>query len=253
MPAESLDRARATPLWAQLEADLRRRLQANDFSDGNFLTDTELVNEYGVSRHTAREAVRRLSIDGLIRRERGRGTLVNRIEFEQSLGTLYSLFRSIEASGVEQTSDVLQLEVVRDSDAAAALKLQPQADLVLLSRLRHAGGEPLAIDRAWLPAAVASALLSVDWAHTALYDQLRVIGVGAPTHGRERLAAVSLSPQDSAQLECESGAAAFRLERIGFVDDTPIERRITVVRGDRFGFVAEWMSGSPSALRASPS
>ena len=31
---------------------------------------------------------------GLLRRERGRGTVVNRSEFEQPLGTAYSLFQS---------------------------------------------------------------------------------------------------------------------------------------------------------------
>ena len=61
-----------------------------------------------------REAVRHLNKTGLLKRERGRGTVVNKAEFEQSLGTLYSLFQSVESTGVSQTSEVLGLAVVTD-------------------------------------------------------------------------------------------------------------------------------------------
>ena len=60
MPIERLQRDHPMPLWAQLEAELRRRLQAGEFADGAFPTDLELTRSYEVSRHTVREAVRQL-------------------------------------------------------------------------------------------------------------------------------------------------------------------------------------------------
>ena len=93
----SLDRSSPMPLWAQLETALRTRLDSNEF-DERFPTDSELVEQYGVSRHTVREAIRHLNKTGILRRERGRGTVVNRAEFEQPLGALYSLFQSIETA-----------------------------------------------------------------------------------------------------------------------------------------------------------
>ncbi|MCO4833440.1 MAG: GntR family transcriptional regulator, partial [Acidimicrobiaceae bacterium] len=92
MSAQPLDRNSPLPLWAQLEADLQRRLDSGEFNDGPFPTDLALTNDYDVSRHTVREAIRHLNKTGVLKRERGRGTVVNRSEFEQSLGTLYSLF-----------------------------------------------------------------------------------------------------------------------------------------------------------------
>lgn len=107
----TLDRSSPLPLWAQLLADLRARLDAGELTD-EFPTDLELTTEYGVSRHTAREAVRRLQAEGVVTRERGRGTFVRSPTFEQPTGAIYSLFRSIEARGLEQRSTVLDRSVV---------------------------------------------------------------------------------------------------------------------------------------------
>ena len=47
----ALDRNSPMPLWAQLESELKRRLDAGEFNE-RFPTDGELVAEYEVSRHT---------------------------------------------------------------------------------------------------------------------------------------------------------------------------------------------------------
>jgi GntR family transcriptional regulator len=240
------------PLWAQLESELRRRLESGEFDEGFFPTDHELTETYGVSRHTVREAVRHLNKTGLLKRERGRGTVVNRAEFEQSLGTLYSLFQSVESTGVEQTSEVLELEIVTDAAAASQLGLPEDAELVLLGRLRRAGGQPLAVDRAWLPRSLAEPLLDVDWSHTALYQELARIGSPTPNQGWERLTPMVPAPGDRGLLDLRKGDAAFFLERLGTNDGTPIEWRTTLIRGDRFRFVSDWTAGSRSSLRPNP-
>lgn len=244
-----LDRGSPMPLWAQLEQELRRRLEAGEFDEGFFPTDHELTEAYDVSRHTVREAVRHLNKTGLLKRERGRGTVVNRSEFEQSLGTLYSLFQSVESAGVEQTSEVLQLEVVTDSVAAAQLELAEDTQFVHLARLRLAGGQPLAVDRAWIPHAMAEPLLDVDWSRTALYAELAKLGRPVPNQGWERLTPIVPTPADRALLDLRKSDAVFFLERRGTRDGVPIEWRTTLIRGDRFRFVTDWTAGSHSQLR----
>lgn len=251
MPMKPLDRASPMPLWAQLEAELMRRVDSGDFSDGVFPTDLELTNAYDVSRHTVREAVRRLNKNGLLTRERGRGTVVNRSEFEQTLGTLYSLFESVESSGVVQASEVLELGIVQDPAAAMHLELEGDAEMVLLSRLRLAAGDPLAVDRAWIPLTIGAGLLDVDWSHTALYDELQRSGSPVPNQGWERLTPVIPDPDDRKRLGLASSEAAFFLERLGSRDGTPIEWRTTIIRGDRYRFVTDWSAGSDNALRPS--
>ena len=251
MSVNELDRESPMPLWAQLEAELRRRLEAGEFDEGYFPTDLELTEAYEVSRHTVREAVRQLNKTGLLTRERGRGTVVNRAEFEQSLGTLYSLFQSVESAGVEQTSEVLRLEVVTDSAAATQLELPEDAEFVLLERLRLAAGAPLAVDRAWLPATMAAPLLDVDWSHTALYAELAAAGAPVPNQGWERLTPIVPTPTDRGRLGLRKTDAAFFLERLGSRDGRPIEWRTTIIRGDRYRFVTDWSTGAKTQLRPS--
>jgi GntR family transcriptional regulator len=247
MPIQPLDRASPMPLWAQLEAELRRRLDAGEI-DTRFPTDLELTEVYGVSRHTVREAIRNLNKTGMLKRERGRGTVVNRAEFEQPLGALYSLFQSIESTGVDQRSVVLNLSVLSDPTAASHLQLGEDAELVYLERLRLAGEAPLAVDRAWLPHSVAGALLDVDFGHTALYDELDRVGARRPNSGWERLTPIIPAASDRELLGLGRTDAAFFLERLGSRDGTPIEWRTTTIRGDRYRFVANWTAGTASGL-----
>ena len=250
MPVNPLDRTSRVPLWAQLESELERRLHEGEFDEGMFPTDLQLGEVYGVSRHTVREAIRHLNRTGILRRERGRGTVVDRAEFEQPLGALYSLYESIESSGVEQRSTVVELSRVVDAVAAERLGLDADAPLLYLERIRHAGPDPLAIDRAWLPFELAGVLLDSDFSHTALYDELeRRCGV-RPTQGWERIAPTNPSTTDRERLGMRRGEAAFFLERHSEHDGTPIEWRTTTIRGDRYRFVASWSIGAATALTA---
>ena len=246
--ARPLDRSESAPLWAQLDAELRRRMEAGHFAE-RFPTDRELMEIYDVSRHTARHAVSQLGADGIVRRARGVGTSIDARTFERSLGSLYSLFQVVEESGVEQRSDVQRLELVTDPEAAEQLGLAADAPLVLLDRLRWAGDEPLAIDRIWLPADVAGPLLEVDFHHTSLYDELdRVAGI-RPNAGWERIHPAVPSREERAALRIGARDAVFEIHRLGSYGGDPLEWRITVIRGDRFTLLADWTAGQRNELR----
>ena len=248
MDTHRLDRSSAQPLWAQLEDVLRRGLAAGEF-DERFPTDLELTKRYGVSRHTVRDAVGRLQADGLVRRTRGRGTIVESSQFEQRLGALYSLFSSIEAAGVEQRSEVVSIAMTHDAEVAARLELPDAAELFRLERVRFADDEPLAIDVAWLPAELGRPLLDVDFSHTALYDELETRCECRPDRGWERIAPAIPSDAECALLGTDQPDAAFRVERLGRHGDTIVEWRVTLIRGDRYRFVADWSASGSGGLR----
>ena len=234
-----VDRQSALPLWAQVLGDLRRRLARGEFRS-RFPGDEELTAQYGVSRHTVREAVRRLQIEGVIERGRGRGTFVRDRMIEQPLGALYSLFRSVEEQGFVQRSIVRRLEERRDEEAARVLGCAPDEPLVYLERLRLADDEPIVLDCSWLPAALARPLLDVDFTRTALYRELLDRCGIRPDAGWERIVPVLPGRQQRELLGLPARTPALAIERLASSETTPVEWRHGLVRADRFSFVARW-------------
>lgn len=235
-----LARGSGQPLWSQLYDDLRRRLDAGEFTE-EFPGELALVEEYDVSRHTVREALRRLRSEGRVTASRGRPSRpAPPAEIEQPLGSLYSLFASVEAGGLPQRSVVRELRVLTDDEAAARLGLDPSTPLVYLERLRLAGDQPLALDRVWLPADLAAPLLEADFTATALYDELNARCGLRLTGGTEHIRAVVVTAAERELLAMPDGVAAFAIERAGVADGGAVEWRETLVRGDRFAVSAEF-------------
>ncbi len=226
-----------SPKWQLVLEDLERRLDAGEFGQ-RFPTDRELVERYEVSRHTVREAVRRLRARGVVERHRGRGSFVRGREFTQPVGTLYSLFRAVEETGRRQVSEVLAFGEATDAEAAVRLGLDEDAPLVRLERLRSADEEPLAVDVVWLPAEVGRPLLDVDFSHTALYDELDRRCDVRLTSGDEVIVAVVPDDDLREALELDQDEAVFRVERTGRVDDRVVEWRVSLIRGRRFSLAA---------------
>lgn len=234
-----LDRQSPLPLWAQLLADLRQRVAAGEFAE-RFPTDEELRRQYGVSRQTVREAARRLQADGVIVRERGRGSALAAPPLEQPLGTLYSLARTAHDLGLSERSQVLAQRLIPAGEAAAHLGLTPEDPAVFVERLRFVGEEPLSLHRSWFPAAHAAGLLGADLRSGSLYDALAACCEVRVTGGREWIRP-ELPPSELRRLlHLRPGAAVLVVERVALAGSTPVEWRRSIVRGDRYAFRADW-------------
>jgi GntR family transcriptional regulator len=233
------DRDSLMPLWAQVLDDMRGRLASGEFTDG-LPAERELIAQYDVSRHTMRDAMRRLHTEGLINRERGRGTFIRPQNIEQRSGALYSLFRSIEDQGFEQRSKVLELDERADPVVAAKLGVDVNTAFVYLHRLRNADNTPIATDELWIPAEYAAPLLATDFEHTAVYVELeRQCGI-RPGAGWERVHPVIPAKEERVLLGITAKVPAFLIERRTSYRGQPLEWRRTVVRGDLYTFMSVW-------------
>jgi len=236
----TLDRGSPMPLWAQLRADLLRRLEAGAF-DAGFPAELALVAVYGVSRHTVRSALRELRADGVVLAERGRRPRVAaQTAITQPLGALYSLFASVESAGLRQTSVIRARDLRADGVIADRLGLEASGPLFRLERLRLAGEEPLALDTVWLPADIGAPLLDTDFTHTALYDELAARTGIRIDGGREHIRGVVPTRAQQRLLGIGPATGALAITRLGYAAGRPVEWRHTLIRGDRFSLLAEF-------------
>ncbi|MEN2976807.1 GntR family transcriptional regulator [Tistrella arctica] len=86
------------PRYLQVFQDLRARISSGRYPVGSMVpTEAELCAEFAVSRHTVREALRRLVDQGYVERRQGSGTQVLSAEggslFTQSMRSLSELFQ----------------------------------------------------------------------------------------------------------------------------------------------------------------
>lgn len=240
------DRTSPLPLWAQVCADLRRRITAGEFAPG-FPGELSLVEQYEVSRHTVREALRVLRGEGLVRSERGRVSTVDSSSVSQNLGSLYSLFRTLENQGHTQHSVVRRQALTTNATVATHLGVEDAADLVVIERVRYADDSALALDTAWLPASVAQPLLDVDLRRNGLYHALADTCSVHVDSGREHIAAVIAPAHIASLLGIPEGSAMHHIERTAFAGDRAVEWRETFIRGDRFSLDVDW-SGSEYSI-----
>jgi len=131
VPARALPRLRpaASPRYARLAELLQGEIRAGRLRIGGRVPgELELVERYGVSRHTVREALRRLSDQGLIQRRRGAGTVVTA--------------RAPRAPVVQVVHSPSELMSYPASSRLFPLSSEPiQADPELARRLGCAAGE----------------------------------------------------------------------------------------------------------------
>ncbi|MDD2922781.1 MAG: GntR family transcriptional regulator [Anaerolineales bacterium] len=110
-------------------------------SGGRMPSESELSEEFGVSRATVRTALAKLAATGLILRKQGDGTYVNARAHEASahMGNLWDLVCLIEGNGYKSTIRPLSIECRPATEKEAlALALGIGDEVISLRRLFYA-------------------------------------------------------------------------------------------------------------------
>lgn len=227
----------STPLYLQLAATLRRKIFEHEIGPGEALpSERDLCDILGASRVTVRKAIEQLTDEGLLTRRQGSGTFVTeRIEAPGS--QLSSFSEDAEARGAESdTIWIMKSRGQASEDEAQLLEIAVGAPVIRLSRVRLAGGEPLAVENATVPADMLPALDAVD---SSLYRALESSG-NRPVNGRQRIRAALAGPTEAGLLTIAEHSEILRIERITRrADGRPVELTRSAYRGDRFDFVSE--------------
>ena len=244
----TLDSASPTPLYLQLAEGLRTLINEGAVRVGEALpSERELSAMTSISRVTVRKAIDALLREGMLSRRPGSGTYVA-IRIEQPASLLAGFSADMAGRGARPGSIWLEKRLAAASaEEAAALGLAPGGAVVRLSRVRTADGEPLAIERAVVPAAL---LPSPQEIGDTLYGALEAHGA-RPVRGVQRLQSSLATPQEAELLNVPVGAAILRIERRSFLaDGAPVEVTRSAYRGDRYDFVTEVRdTGAPAIPR----
>lgn len=224
-----------TPLYLQLARSLREHISSGGIVPGSALpSERDLSEMAGLSRVTVRKGIEQLVGEGVLFRKQGSGTFVApRIE---TAGAKLSSFSDEtrargEAPGVVWINKTYAQPT---EEEAAALEISSAARVARLGRVRLAGGEPLAIEHAIIPAEFLPDLESLG---DSLYQALDAHGF-RPTSGTQRVRASLATPTEAGILSVRQNSEVLRIERLTRIPDGRfVEFTRSVYRGDRYEFV----------------
>src|SRR6266852_6405472 len=160
------------PAYQKIQSAIRKRIESGHLRPGDSVdSERDLARIHQVSLMTARHALVWLEREGVVERRRGIGTFVAapKIHFNKLMSyTEQMSSRSLTAGAKVLFAKVLENE----NEAAARLSLPPTSSILKLERLRHAAGEPFALETCYLSAAEFSGLLDAPVGRESLFGIL---------------------------------------------------------------------------------
>lgn len=197
---------------------LAERIANGDFSTGEQLpSEHDIMDQFSVSRVTARQAFDELRRGGLVEAKRGKGYFVSQFRATASLERLQGFGEMLAPLGVETRSTVLELiEVPVTSDVAEALKITEGEIATRLGRVRLAGGTAISIDISYYPHDIGRKLMVLDLGHEdvfVLMEQRLGFELG---YADVSLDVVNVLPEHCKFLGVSEGQSVLRLKRLTF-------------------------------------
>src|SRR6266540_1458124 len=194
-----------------------------------------LARRYGVARATASQAIEGLAIKGLVYRVHGSGTFVAEPKFSQP-EMLSSFSEDMHARGMTPGSVMLRREVVSASGVIARqLEIEPGGPVVTVERVRTAGGEPMALERSYLPAGRFPGLEAADLTDVSLYSLLAERWGARVTAADQWASAVRLTEEEAGILGVDAEQPALLFQRVTHdPSGNIIEYVRSFYRGDRY-------------------
>lgn len=230
----------------QISDWLREQIEQGHYKpDEQLPSESQLGERFDVSRITVRRALQTLEGEGRIYRRQGLGSFVAETRVRQGLVRLTDFVEDMEQAGLDASSRVLHLENEKAGPyVASSLAIDEGQSVTRLDRLRLGDGDPIAVDRTWLPLYYAQLLQDHDLTSETIYDVLEA-EYGIPVlRGRFRIEAVNADEEVARYLDVPSGRALLLIERISFTTgDKPVYFQRRYYRCDRVAYELELERG----------
>lgn len=224
----------ALPRYSQLKEIIREEIRARQWVPGTLLpSERILVERYGVSRMTVRQAFSELVNEGIVYREPGKGTFVKQLPHQAPANRLPGFTEFVTMQGQQPGTRLLAAQMwPADETVAARLRIKPGQPVFRLSRLRSANGKPLALERAHIHFIGCERLLEDDLAQDSLYRLLEE-KYGLPLLKAEQEFTVGgLGPEESSYFNLPVGSPAYFPQSVAYTEhNQPIEYTVAVLCG----------------------
>ncbi|MFD8755712.1 GntR family transcriptional regulator [Kitasatospora sp. NPDC059577] len=219
------------PKYQRIAEALKAAIDTGRYRAGDRLPgENDLMDEYGVARMTARQALGVLQSEGIAEARRGAGVFVRdfrplrRRGIQRLAQGQWGSGRSIWSADIDNRSLVVDQVSVTEQGApehvARVLGADPGAPMCVRHRRFVLDGKPVLLSTSYLPAVLVAgtAITREDTGPGGTYARLAEIGA-KPVHFREEVRSRMPSGEESTRLELSAGTPVILICRTAFADE----------------------------------
>ena len=225
-----------TPLYVQLMEELETSIRNGVYKPGDkIMTEAEMAKEYGVSLITVRKAVGSVMEKGLVVRKQGKGTFVTKPKYSRNMKKLQSFTEMCEQMGVKPGAQVLENRLIMaDKKVADRLGIEPGSNVVYISRLRLADGEPVQVEKSYFPLKYAF-LLEEDLNNGSMFECLKEKAGAKVASSEKMIELCRATAEEAALMDVKKGDYLLFVKSTAYDENgEPMYAGIQLINGDRF-------------------
>ena len=213
----TIDKKSPIPAYFQLKGILMDRIRGGVYVPGGLIpSERELGESFGLSRMTVRQALNQLVAEGVLHRDKGRGTFVSRIKLEQR--NIMSFSDAVRAKGLVPSARILHFGLSpAESVVRTALDLPDGDRVFVLRRLRLASGVPVGIEEDFLPETLFPGLDSHDLT-ASLYRLISMEYAHSVTHIDNDVEAGRPDKEEREWLDMPANVPVLRVNGVNYAE-----------------------------------
>ena len=227
MLSTAVNRDDYTPYYIQVKNSIQEHIESGGWQIGDQLPgEPELCRMFDVSRTVIRQALKELEIQGLIYREKGRGTFVAEPKINHRMvQKITGFFQDTVESGLAPITKILKQELVPASSRIAThLQIETGSNVIKIHRLRGIQEEFIILDTTYLPYELCPQVLNIDLSARSLYAFLEEELGFVIERAHRTLEAVLATEYVADKLDLNVGDPVILFESVAYLaDGTPIE------------------------------
>lgn len=211
----------AKPLWSQLSNIIKEKIENEEYKVGESLPpEMQLIEQYGVSRITVRQALDKLMKDGYIDRRRGKGTIVIRKK-EEVATVLKSSFALLQEVGEKSHRRLLEVKVVKaPGEVAEFFNISEEDNVLVMKRVVELEGRVVALFQNYISPIVP--VTAKDNFTGSFYNLLESKGYKVSS-GNEEISAAISDQGDKLVFGLKEVKAILTRKKFGYAMDIPVE------------------------------
>lgn len=239
-----VDPANPIPKYLQISAWLKGLIQSGRYRQGEKLpSEFRLAEMCEVNRNTLRQALSQLAAEGILAKEKGRGTFVASLPsppLKHKLKQITSFRDDLAALGIRERTFLLRKEIVKASPhVAGALVLGADSSVIAIHRLRTGDDTPLIYEESYLPFQKFRDILNMDLTGSMYQLITERFGI-LLTRCEQTIKAVNITGKMAKSLHLAENSAGIFMESVTFdAAHIPVEVLYSYYRGDKYAFEVE--------------